>query len=67
LLTELVALSNYHDWLQVVADDYDAIIAISKDVYGGHDYLPYRYKMWCEDSHRELFGVSWHNVGYGQG
>ncbi|XP_023685019.1 histidine N-acetyltransferase-like isoform X1 [Paramormyrops kingsleyae] len=33
-------------------EDFEEILSISKDIYGGLDYLPSRYGAWLQDPHR---------------
>ncbi|MEQ2288557.1 hypothetical protein AMECASPLE_023855 [Ameca splendens] len=33
-------------------EDFDEIMAMSQDIYGGLDYLPTRYTSWLQDSNR---------------
>lgn len=33
-------------------EDFDDIMAMSKDIYGGLDYLPSRYQDWLSESNR---------------
>lgn len=34
--------------------DYDEIMAISHDIYGGNDYLPHRYHIWFTEPDRAI-------------
>lgn len=34
------------------AEDYDAVMGISDDIYGGNDYLPDHYHTWMTEPHR---------------
>ncbi len=33
-------------------EDYDDMMAISQDIYGGNDYLPHRYHSWMNEPGR---------------
>lgn len=33
-------------------EDYDDVMAISQDIYGGNDYLPHRYHSWMTEPGR---------------
>lgn len=33
-------------------DDFDEIMAMSQDIYGGLDYLPTRYSSWLKETNR---------------
>lgn len=33
-------------------EDYDDVMAISQDIYGGNDYLPHRYHYWMTEPGR---------------
>ncbi|KAG9341623.1 hypothetical protein JZ751_018685 [Albula glossodonta] len=33
-------------------EDYDAVMTISEDIYGGKDYLPHRFHDWMTEPHR---------------
>ncbi|XP_014841562.1 PREDICTED: probable N-acetyltransferase 16 isoform X1 [Poecilia mexicana] len=35
-------------------EDFDEIMAMSKDIYGGLDYLPTRYTSWLQESNRTV-------------
>ncbi|XDV18495.1 hypothetical protein PO909_024173, partial [Leuciscus waleckii] len=35
-------------------EDFDDIMAMSKDIYGGLDYLPSRYQAWLQESNRTV-------------
>ncbi|KAF7646835.1 hypothetical protein LDENG_00181670 [Lucifuga dentata] len=35
-------------------EDFDDIMAMSKDIYGGLDYLPTRYSTWLQESNRTV-------------
>lgn len=35
-------------------EDFDEIMAMSKDIYGGLDYLPTRYTNWMQDANRTV-------------
>lgn len=35
-------------------DDFDDIMAMSQDIYGGLDYLPTRYQSWLQDANRTI-------------
>lgn len=35
-------------------EDFDEIMAMSKDIYGGLDYLPTRYTTWLQDPNRTV-------------
>lgn len=45
------------DAVQVTEADYDALLAMSVGLYEGHDHLPPRFKKWCRDPTRHLFGT----------
>ncbi|XP_066538124.1 N-acetyltransferase 16, like isoform X2 [Hoplias malabaricus] len=38
-------------WLATM-QDYDEVMAISEDIYGGNDYLPHRYHSWMTEPDR---------------
>lgn len=33
-------------------EDYDEVMAISQDIYGGNDYLPHHYHRWMTEPGR---------------
>lgn len=35
-------------------EDFDEIMGMSKDIYGGLDYLPTRYTSWMQESNRTV-------------
>ncbi|XP_071373356.1 N-acetyltransferase 16, like [Centroberyx affinis] len=35
-------------------DDYEDVMSISEDIYGGNDYLPHRYHEWMEEPERTV-------------
>lgn len=35
-------------------EDFDDIMAISQDIYGGLDYLPTRYQAWLQETNRTV-------------
>lgn len=35
-------------------EDFDEIMAMSQDIYGGLDYLPTRYTSWLQDTNRTV-------------
>jgi hypothetical protein len=42
---------------QVEASDHDDMLAMSRNVYNGHDYLPSMFEQWCVDPTRTMIGV----------
>ncbi len=45
--------------LQVATEeDFDDIMAMSKDIYGGLDYLPSRYQAWLQESNRTVIWLA---------
>lgn len=35
-------------------EDFDDIMAMSQDIYGGLDYLPTRYQSWLQETNRTV-------------
>ncbi|XP_069623447.1 histidine N-acetyltransferase-like isoform X2 [Ranitomeya imitator] len=42
-------------FVPALAEDYEAVMSISRGIYNGTDYLPFKYHAWLKDPQRRMF------------